>query len=509
MTDRPNRRLRRRWPRRVAAATFTAVALFASVVGYVRWRDWYAWHSACVEADRLDPGWRWADLQAARAAVPEGENSAPLILAAARLIPADWPVWVSVVRDEDVPPPAPPNPLDEEFGITPDPPTFEDRRHSTAFDLEFSLDGLTPVQRLTPRQAGALERLLAQAESALAVARGLESRPHGRFRLDGPPLDSRDRINSTSAARSVARLLAWQAERLAYGGDLDGALACCRAAVNTARPAADEPGVNHALVANAIRIQVCWRIRRVVGQGKPGTPALAETQLRLEAEMPRPDLLTAARGNRAELAETVRAIDEGRFPADSFSKSLRLFRRPAEVTGYPPLDDLLDHLRGGGWRKRYEADWLRYQTAVVELLKRRPDGPPRGDAAWLECRSRLPSVLEDVARADELIAESHQRTQAHLRCTVVALAAERFRRDAGRWPGELTELVPKYLAMVPADPFDGKPLRFRAHLDGIEVHSIGTETTIAKSTTEESEVVTVNCGTRLWDPAHRGQAQEP
>lgn len=52
-----------------------------------------------------------------------------------------------------------------------------------------------------------------------------------------------------------------------------------------------------------------------------------------------------------------------------------------------------------------------------------------------------------------------------------ALAA--YRRDHKRWPAALGELVPGYLASVPADPFTGAPLLYSP--DTGEVHSAGKD----------------------------------
>lgn len=52
-------------------------------------------------------------------------------------------------------------------------------------------------------------------------------------------------------------------------------------------------------------------------------------------------------------------------------------------------------------------------------------------------------------------------TQARVRLTVVQLNLARFERDRGRPAATLDELVPAYLPAVPADPFDGRPLRYR------------------------------------------------
>src|SRR5579875_1275754 len=46
---------------------------------------------ALSELDRTEPGWRWEDIEAAREEVPEEENSARIIVAAAEQMPQRWP----------------------------------------------------------------------------------------------------------------------------------------------------------------------------------------------------------------------------------------------------------------------------------------------------------------------------------------------------------------------------------------------------------------------------------
>src|SRR5262249_25970071 len=65
------------------------VVLIFAWLGY----KWYLdreCRAAIAEADRLDPGWRLFDLEAARAQVPDEENAALQVLAAKKLIPAGW-----------------------------------------------------------------------------------------------------------------------------------------------------------------------------------------------------------------------------------------------------------------------------------------------------------------------------------------------------------------------------------------------------------------------------------
>jgi hypothetical protein len=59
------------------------------------------------------------------------------------------------------------------------------------------------------------------------------------------------------------------------------------------------------------------------------------------------------------------------------------------------------------------------------------------------------------------------------RTSMAALAVERFRRaHAGQAPPSLDVLVPAYLAAVPIDPFDGKPLKYRQDADSYVIYSV-------------------------------------
>ena len=81
-------------------------------------------------------------------------------------------------------------------------------------------------------------------------------------------------------------------------------------------------------------------------------------------------------------------------------------------------------------------------------------------------------------------AKRHCETIAYLRIAHAALAVELFKKGEGRLPENLDELVPKYLDAVPEDPFDGKPLKYRAGMldhgngklkHGYVVYSVGLD----------------------------------
>jgi hypothetical protein len=66
------------------------------------------------------------------------------------------------------------------------------------------------------------------------------------------------------------------------------------------------------------------------------------------------------------------------------------------------------------------------------------------------------------------------RSLAWLRLAQAAVALEQFRAAGGnRYPDNLAELSPKFLAAVPEDPFDGQPLRYAKSGNGYTLYSIG------------------------------------
>lgn len=65
---------------------------------------------------------------------------------------------------------------------------------------------------------------------------------------------------------------------------------------------------------------------------------------------------------------------------------------------------------------------------------------------------------------------------ANLRLARTAVALEQYRAAHGnRYPTHLAELVPASLDAVPADPFDGQPLRYRQAGPGYVLYSIGPD----------------------------------
>lgn len=64
---------------------------------------------------------------------------------------------------------------------------------------------------------------------------------------------------------------------------------------------------------------------------------------------------------------------------------------------------------------------------------------------------------------------------AQVQSARTALAVERFRLAHRKLPEKLDELVPQFLSALPADPFDGQPLRYHRLEKGYVIYSIGSD----------------------------------
>jgi hypothetical protein len=125
---------------------------------------------------------------------------------------------------------------------------------------------------------------------------------------------------------------------------------------------------------------------------------------------------------------------------------------------------------------------------------------------WRMSIIAMPSV-------DHKVAIAVLKCQAGIDCAIVALASERFRLDRGRWPEQLSELVPEYLAAIAIDPFTGDQVRLRQKDDGIIIYSLD-EDECDDAGTRRGEVPygsrkTYDIGFRLWGPRFRRMLPPP
>jgi hypothetical protein len=68
-----------------------------------------------------------------------------------------------------------------------------------------------------------------------------------------------------------------------------------------------------------------------------------------------------------------------------------------------------------------------------------------------------------------------KRGLVRLQLVETRLALELYRRENGQWPAGLKDLVPKYLAAIPADPFSTSSLIYRRQDDRFLLYSVGPD----------------------------------
>ncbi|MGO9463357.1 MAG: hypothetical protein ACLQIB_57125 [Isosphaeraceae bacterium] len=103
------------------------------------------------------------------------------------------------------------------------------------------------------------------------------------------------------------------------------------------------------------------------------------------------------------------------------------------------------------------------------------------------------------------VARATLRGQANFHAALAALATERYRLAKKDWPADLAVLVPGYLAEIPKDPFEGKPLRYRRTPDGVAIYTVGLDGVDNRGAPDRTGKMPdgTDVGFQLWDVAKR------
>ncbi len=283
---------------------------------------------------------------------------------------------------------------------------------------------------------------------------------------------------------------------LAQEGKADPALEATRGVLVAGRSVGDEPTLISALISMACTTISVQTLERVLAQGEPSPAELRKMQDLLEAEAAEPLLLTAARGERAGLHEYMKAVKAGELkPSGMMGGS----------GGGGTLFDMVAPMLARGSHARM----LRLLNEFVEAAKRPPEQQAEPMAA-VERKVKQAKVEYDVMTALLMpaflkVSEAFRRDQAYLRCAIVAVAAERYRRDHGRWPATVEQLVGDYLKAAPTDPYDGQPLRYKRLADGLIVYSVGPDKEDNGGARNRTNWMMkgTDLGFRLWDADQR------
>jgi competence protein ComGC len=415
-----------------------------------------------AEMDAEDPSWRWADVVGKMEPIPDEANSVAQIVKVRALA-----------------------------------------RTPGTFNPGPKWDNAEPLQnaRLTDDQVNALQTAFSRCDPTLRdEARKLKDLPRGRFSISaqGNPFDFD--YEELQISRTVVYVLQIDAALRAHEGDLDGATESCEAILNTAGAFKDHPSLIGFLVRAAEQAIAIHAIERLLGQGTVSEPQLKKLQELLQREADDDGLYSAIRGERAAAHQMYLNVRDGKTTISQVLGNLGRGDDPG-LTGR--LLDVFPNVI----LKDYP-DYLRTMNANVRACKLEPelragdlekiDQSVRTDGNMLS-RMMLPGIVK--------VAEASRRTQANLRCAIVAVAAERYRLSKGAWPPTLDELVKDgLLAKVPTDPYDGKPLRWKRTPTGAVAYSVGRDKIDNGGNLNRANVMAdgADFGFELWDPRMRG-----
>jgi hypothetical protein len=116
--------------------------------------------------------------------------------------------------------------------------------------------------------------------------------------------------------------------------------------------------------------------------------------------------------------------------------------------------------------------------AIIDELVKQPEDPLGQASKIAAMRADVPAyclVTNNVLPGYIGTVRNALITEAQLQMLIVGLAAKRFQLAHDKLPANLNELVPEFLDAVPADPFDGKPLRYKQTATGAVIYSVGSD----------------------------------
>jgi hypothetical protein len=442
----------RRW--RVALALL--IVLIAGLVGawwYIVWAEERDFRAALVETDALDPGWRFADLQANRAAIPPDQNAAIAVSNACRALGG---------------------------------------ARGNMFKLEERIGEPPQNELLSVEDAAALRRFMDEHRAARIVAHQLKHQPGGRYAIKYAFDDAGASNETIMQPLIIAPFLRFDALLSAHDDDGAAAADILRASINNARSMGDEPNMMGFFVYVACMERTHGVLMRVLGQTVLPAAELRTLQAMLEHAMDEPRCSGAVRGERAFFVEMDAAIRERRIDIPAATLPRRGWRGwlPDWWPATAPVD------RAGALRVRNE---------LVEASRLPVEQQLDAVRRVIDARGTEDPTL---AQTFGVWVGENVRCHAELRCAALGLATERYRIAEGSWPASADALVRAgYINAVPLDPYDGRPMRYRQLVDGVMFYSIGPDR--VDNGGALGRVVSTSPGTdvgfRLWDPEARRQ----
>jgi len=313
------------------------------------------------------------------------------------------------------------------------------------------LAGATPGQSLPTALATELQEVVAESEDALALADKAAQLPFNGF------VAGVDYSYRTASMRAVAEVLSARSLSLGIAGKGDEALDSVIAGLQARRP----------LTESRVRFTDRADVAAVLSFADPSPEALQRAQTAL-AHTDRPEVaLDNFLRERARYLEMTWRRFYGHSP-NAPRQYLLPMHGVVETIVRP-------------WRSHRLVETLQLWARLADVARQPWSLKAEAGTRLLENAERvrtrysryfLPLMGSDLPLG--LFAAAIDPTPLIIdRCSVAALAVERFKHDTGTVPAALVDLVPRYLAAVPIDPLTDRPLLFRSSADAYTIYSVG------------------------------------
>lgn len=315
----------------------------------------------------------------------------------------------------------------------------------------------SPASRPSPDCREKVATLLANNALALDMLDRAAKLPACRFDI-GVESGMERCLERLSRVRACARLLSARALVCASEGKGDEAVDSLIRLLQLRRVCERWPVVIVHLVEVACLSLACMDVAVVLERSQPSVSALARLHDALSAA-DQPWLL-----RRCLLAERIYCVQ--------LMRDLLVDEHAAA----PPGDRV--GLGGGFWGR----PWAEHLTVGVlrdyaRLLKLSEGSLPDALEA-MRGEGAATSVLGEIVNQPmERVFTLTARALAEVRSAGVATLVERYRRDHGRVPATLADVVPRYARAVPIDPFTGRSLLYRQDAQGYVIYGVGENRT--------------------------------
>jgi hypothetical protein len=311
------------------------------------------------------------------------------------------------------------------------------------------------------KEQAAVEKLLAKYAESLknlheAARRGGAARYPVKFQ-DGQDM----LLPHAQSLRQGARLLKLEAHVRAHRGDAHGAAESILAIIAAGESLREEPILVCQLVRIALQGIASDTVEKLLPRAPFSEADLVQLQARFQGLNCDEGVLRALLGERVTGLETIPGLMSNLGGGGSPGiAGLLITRNHLAQTYLESMDEVIAAARQPLPGRLDEVDAL--EAEMKQFVK---TAGPITKLRRAMAALTLPAVQASVTAG--------ARANATAQVTATGIAAHRWRLKHGKLPPSLQTLVPDFLPAVPADPFDGKPLRWVIKGDELVVYSIG------------------------------------